>query len=184
MEDHMRKLVIATLVTLDGVAEDPQSWASRYFDAEAAEHSLRRLQDADAFLMGRGSYEYFVPNWPAASGPYMDHLNAMPKYVFSSTLERAEWSNTTIVRGGDVVEAVRELKGQDGGELVMYGYGRLSQTLLEHDLVDQLEFGVHPIVLGRGTPVFRKGRTKALRLLGTEVRSSGVVSLRYGREEA
>jgi dihydrofolate reductase len=179
----MGNLVISTLVTLDGVADDPQSWANRYFDAEAAEHSLRRLQGADAFLMGRGSYEYFLPSWPAASGPYMDRLNAMPKYVFSSTLERAQWNNTTVVRG-NVVEAVRELKAQGDGDLVAYGYGRLSKALLERDLVDRLEFWVHPIVLGRGTPVFRAGQTKALRLLGTEVRSSGVVSLRYGREEA
>jgi dihydrofolate reductase len=179
----MRNLVISTLVSLDGVASDPQSWAGPYFDAEAAEHSLRRLDGADAFLMGRGSYEYYVPAWPAASGPYMDRLNAMPKYVFSSTLERAEWNNATIVRG-DVVEAVRELKAQDGGELVVYGYGQLTRTLLEHDLVDDLSFWVHPLMLGTGTPIFRAGQTKALRLRGTEVRSSGVVSLSYGRQEA
>jgi dihydrofolate reductase len=179
----MRNLVISTLVSLDGVASDPQSWAGPYFDAEAAEHSLRRLEDADAFLMGRGSYEYYVPAWPAASGPYMDRLNAMPKYVFSSTLARAEWNNATVVRG-DVVEAVRELKAQDGGELVVYGYGQLTRTLLEHDLVDDLSFWVHPIMVGEGTPIFRAGQSKTLRLRGTEVRSSGVVSLSYGREEA
>jgi dihydrofolate reductase len=179
----MRNLVISTLVSLDGVASDPQAWAGTYFDAEAAESSRRRLLGADAFLMGRGTYEYFVPAWPAASGPYMDRLNAMPKYVFSSTLERAEWNNATIVRS-DVVEAVRELKAQDGGELVVYGYGQLSRTLLEHDLVDDLSFAVHPIMLGTGTPIFRQGQTTALQLRSTEVRSSGVVALSYGREEA
>jgi dihydrofolate reductase len=183
MEDDMRNLVISTLVSLDGVASDPGSWAEPYFDADAAEHSLRRLEAADAFLMGRGSYEYFVPAWPAAGGPYMDRLNAMPKYVFSSRLEHAEWNNTTVVRG-DVLEAVRELKAEGGGDLVVYGYGQLSQTLLEHDLVDELSFWVHPVVLGRGAPVLRAGQTKPLRLRGTDVRSSGVVSLTYGRQEA
>jgi dihydrofolate reductase len=104
-EDDMRKLEISTLVSLDGVASDPQSWAEPYFDAQMAEHSLEVLQAADAFLMGRGSYEYFAPSWPNGEGPYMGRLREMPKYVFSSTLEHVDWDNARVV-GGDAIEAV------------------------------------------------------------------------------
>jgi dihydrofolate reductase len=179
----MRKLEISTLVSLDGVVSDPQSWAEPYFDAEAAAHSLEVLQAADAFLMGRGSYEYFAPTWPKGEGPYMGRLRDMPKYVFSSTLEHADWDNTHIVRG-DAIEAVRELKAGEGGDLVAYGYGAFSQALLEHDLVDRLTFAIHPIVVATGGPLFRPGETKRLRLESSEVRSTGVVVVSYGREEA
>ena len=179
----MRKLEISTLVSLDGVVSDPQSWAGPYFDAEMAEHSLKALQAAEAFLMGRGSYEYFAPTWPKGEGPYMGRLREMPKYVFSSTLEHADWDNARVVRG-DAIEAVRELKDGEGGNLVAYGYGAFSQTLLEHDLVDSLTFIIHPIVVATGSPLFRPGETKRLRLLRSEARSTGVVVVSYGREEA
>src|SRR5262245_43993212 len=113
----MRTLAIATLISLDGVVSDPQSWAEPYFDAEAVEQSLRRLETADAFLMGRGSYEYFVPTWPKGQGEYMERINSIPKYVFSSTLEHADWHNARVVRG-DAVAAVRELKAGDGGDMI------------------------------------------------------------------
>jgi len=179
----MRKLEIATLMSLDGVVSDPQSWAERYFDAEAVEQSLRRLETADAFLMGRGSYEYFLPTWPKAQGAYMGRLNAMPKYVFSSTLERADWHNTRVV-AGDVVEAVRQLKADGSGDLVAYGFGQLSQTLLEHDMVDELTFFIHPIIVGNGRPLDGPGAPKHLSLRRCEARSSGVLAVSYGREEA
>jgi dihydrofolate reductase len=179
----MRKLEISTLVSLDGVVSDPQSWAEPYFDAEAAGHSLKVLQAAAAFLMGRGSYEYFAPTWPEGAGPYMGRLREMPKYVFSSTLEDAEWDNTRIVRG-DAIDAVCELKAGDGGDLVAYGYGAFTQALLEHDLVDTLTFAIHPIVVATGRPLFRPGATTRLRLLHSEARSTGVVVVSYAREEA
>ena len=179
----MRKLEISTLISLDGVVSDPQSWAEPYFDAEAGKQALERLQAADAFLMGRGSYQYFAPTWPKGEGPYMGRLREMPKYVFSSTLERPDWDNTTIV-GGDAVEAVRQLKAGGDGDLVAYGYGALSQALLEHDLVDTLTFSIHPIVVATGMPAFRPGIAKRLRLQHTEARSTGVVTVSYSRAEA
>jgi dihydrofolate reductase len=179
----MRKLEISTLVSLDGVVSDPQSWAEPYFDADAAEHALRRLRTADGFLMGRGSYEYFAPTRPKGAGPYMGRLREVPKYVFSSTLQHADWDNTHVVRG-DAIEAVRELKGGEGGDLVAYGYGALTQALLEHDLVDTLTLIIHPIVVATGSPLFRPGETKRLRLLHIEARPTGVVVVSYGREEA
>jgi dihydrofolate reductase len=178
----MRKLEIATLMSLDGVVSDPQSWAGPYFDANTVERSLRRLRTADAFLMGRGSYEYFAPTWPNADGAYMARLREMPKYLFSSTIEQVEWDNTTVVPG-DPVAAIRELKAEDGGDLVAYGYGAFSQTLLEHDLVDRLSFLIHPIILANGTPAFSPGQTKRLRLQHAETLATGVVAVSYGRED-
>jgi dihydrofolate reductase len=179
----MGTLQISTLVSLDGVVSNPQAWAEPYFNADAGKHALEVLEAADAFLMGRGSYEYFAPTWPTGEGPYMARLREMPKYVFSSTLEDVDWDNTEIVRG-DAIQAVRELKTGDGGDLVAYGYGAFSQALLEHDLVDRLTFFVHPLVVGTGSPLFRPGETKRLRLEDTDARPTGVVALGYGREDA
>ncbi|MGW7267029.1 dihydrofolate reductase family protein [Streptomyces sp. NPDC054842] len=174
----MRKLHVGSLVSLDGVYGDPRAWASEYFDDEAAELSLRKLLDCEAMLMGRHTYEYFAPAWSAQTGPYPDRLNAMPKFVFSSKLTTAEWNNTAIVPG-DPVRAVEEMKRQDGADLVIYGFGQLARTLLEHDLVDELDFWIHPVVLGDGAPLLRPGQLRRLRLVSARPRATGVVSLRY-----
>ena len=102
----------------------------------------------------------------------------MPKYVFSSTLTAADWNNTTIIPG-DPVAAVRELKDQGDGHLMIYGYGQLAQSLLEHGLVDQLTFVVNPVVAGSGTPLFRPGKRMNLRLTSVTQRRNGVVVLSY-----
>jgi dihydrofolate reductase len=169
----MRKLIVGALMSLDGVQEAPQSWALPWFDDDAARRSLERLLAADAMLMGRGTYEYFAPAWPQATGEYADRVNAIRKYVFSRTLTSADWNNTTIVPD-DAVRRVRELKDEGGGDLVIYGFGRLARTLLENDLVDVLDLWIHPVALG-------DGRSTALRLSGTEQRPNGVVSLVYER---
>jgi dihydrofolate reductase len=176
----MRKVIVANLMSLDGVQTDPRSWASAYFDDEAAASSLEQLRSADAMLMGRGTYEYFAPAWPKATGPYADRVNTIRKYVFSSTLTNADWTNSTIV-SGDPVKEVAELKSGGTGALVIYGYTRLAQTLHEHDLVDELKFGVHPVMLGTGVPLFRPGRTRELRLADVERKATGVVVLTYER---
>ena len=113
----MRKLIVSSLVSLDGIHGDPQSWTGDYFDEQAAEQSLAVLLDSDAMLMGRNTYEYFAPAFSSPGGPYLERINEMRKYVFSSTLTAADWNNTTIVPG-DPVAAVRELKGQGDGHLV------------------------------------------------------------------
>ena len=174
----MRKLTESTLVSLDGVIGDPHVWAAPYFDDAAAAAALEQLEASDAMLMGRRTYEIFSHHWPSVPGPYAARLNAMRKYVFSSTLERAEWTNTTIVPG-DVPSAVAELKAQDGLDLVMYGHGRLGRTLLEHRLLDEVRLAVHPVVVGRGTLFFAEGATAELELVDSRTQPTGVVSLTY-----
>jgi dihydrofolate reductase len=174
----MRKLIVSSFATANGVIGTPMSWASPYFDDKAAAKSLAVLQDCDAMLMGRHTYEYFVPAWPAATDPYATRINQMTKYVFSSSLPSVEWSNSILV-ATDAVTAVAELKQQDGGDLMIYGYGRLAQSLVEHDLVDELNIGFFPVLGGEGTLLFRPGKDKTLHLASVEQSDTGVVTLTY-----
>ncbi len=178
----MRSLIVSSLVSLDGVHGDPQSWIGDYFDQQAVEESLAVLLESDAMLMGKNTYEYFAPAWSSASGPYLERINEMRKYVFSSTLTTADWNNTTIIPG-DPVSAVRELKEQGDKNLVIYGYGQLAQTLLEHSLVDTLNFVINPVMVGGGTTLFRPGKRTNLRLVSATERRNGVITLSYARPE-
>ena len=172
----MRKIINSAFISLDGVTEDPQSWA--IFDSDAGEEAAQVLQALDGMLMGRGTYEYFADVMPKQAGPYADAINAIRKYVFSSTLQNADWNNSTLIRG-DAVTAVTELKQEDGGDLMMYGYGRLSQTLLAHHLVDEFRFSIHPVLAGGGAAGGGHGTTLPLKLLGATPAPSGVVALTY-----
>ena len=172
----MRKIINSAFVSLDGVTEDPQSWA--IFDADAGGEAAQTLEALDGMLMGRGTYEYFADAMPKATGPYADAINAIRKYVFSSTLDSANWNNSTIIRG-DAVAAVAELKRQDGRDLMMYGYGRLSRTLVENHLVDEIRFSVHPVLVGGQAVTGSGGHTLPVKLLGTTPSPSGVVALTY-----
>src|SRR5215469_262147 len=120
----MRKVIESTLVSIDGVIGDPSAWASEYFGTEAEQAALEQLLDSDAMLMGRRTYEMFAAMSRTATGDYADRMNSIRKYVFSSTLEKADWTNTTII-SGDPAAAVAGLKRHDGQPLVMYGHGPL-----------------------------------------------------------
>jgi dihydrofolate reductase len=172
----MRKIINSAFVSLDGVTEDPRSWA--IFDADAGGEAAQALKALDGMLMGRGTYEYFADVMPSQTGPYADAINAIRKYVFSSTLESADWNNSTIIRE-NIVTAVTELKQQDGRDLMMYGYGRFNQTLLEHHLVDEIRFSVHPVLVGGRAVGGGDGQALPLKLTGTTPSPSGVVALTY-----
>lgn len=167
----MRKLIDSAFISVDGVTADPSSWA--IFDQDAAEEAASHLRALGGMVMGRGTYEYFADVMPQQAGPYAEAINAIRKYVFSSTLERADWNNSTLIRG-DAVTAVTELKHEDGGDLMMYGYGRLCQTLLAHHLVDEIRFSVHPVLIGGGND-----KALTLKLVGTAPAPNGVVALTY-----
>jgi dihydrofolate reductase len=160
----MRRIKVGSLVSFDGLHDDPQGWALEYFDEQAVAESLEQLERADAMLMGRGAYEYFQPSWPQATGPYMDRINGMRKLVFSNSLAAVDWSKAELVRG-DAVEHARALTG----EFVVYGYTRLARSLLAAGLVDELDFAVHPLILGLEKP---------LQLVSAQARRNGVVSIK------
>jgi dihydrofolate reductase len=174
----MRRIIESTLVSLDGVIGEPHVWAKDYFDSEAREDALKQLLASDAMLMGRRTYEIFAKIWPAQTGDYADRINSMRKYVFSSTLDRATWNNATIVKG-DVATEVAKLKRQEGRDLIIYGHGLLGQALLEHRLLDELRFSIHPLVVGHGKLLFREGDSAALRLVATKTLRTGVVVITY-----
>lgn len=179
----MRRLIEATLVTLDGVIEDPVSWGfADYRDDAYLREGLGVLLACDAMVMGRRTYESNAQIWPARAGahPWAPRLNEMKKYVYSSTLDRTVWSNTTIIRE-DAATHVGNLKQQDGPDLLMWGHGLFGEALFRQDLVDVLDLSIHPVVVGQGKQFFRPGQAKSLRLVAAESFSKGIVKLTYVR---
>jgi dihydrofolate reductase len=175
----VRKLLEYSLMSLDGVMSgaDIGSFFA-YRDTAYYRDGLGQLLACDAMLLGRTTYQSFARLWPGREHPWADRLNTMPKYVFSSTLECADWENTTLMRG-DVVDAVTSLKQQPGGDLLIWGHGQLTQTLMRHGLVDAVDLSVHPVVLGHGSLFFREGESVRLRLIATKAFSRGIVKLTY-----
>ena len=174
----MRKIIESTLVSLDGVIGDPHLWATPYFDSEAEKHALELLSTSDAMLMGRQTYEFFEAAFPRQTGEYGQRVNEIRKYVFSSTLKKADWSNSSIING-DVITEAAKLKSQPGKNLVMYGHGLLGETLLKNDLLDELKLWINPCVVGRGKLFFREGETTNLELIAQKTLATGVVVLTY-----
>jgi dihydrofolate reductase len=186
-ETSMRKLIAAALVTLDGVVQDPGGfgetdqggWAGPYFDDEATRVSLEQLEACEVFLCGRRTYELFSTFWPKGEGPYPDRMNAIPNLVASTTLtEPLSWNARLL--DGDVADAIRELKQETGGDIIMYGSPTLLRTLMRHDLVDAYKLSVAPIVLGSGTRLFTDGPDRArLRLVEARPLATGMVMSTY-----
>jgi dihydrofolate reductase len=172
----MGKIVVSENITLDGVIQDPSGdegfkhggWVGKVTDREEAGRVLAdETLGAEAELYGRRTYEFLASRWPSRSGGLADRLNAMPKYVISSSLEDPEWSNTTVLKG-DVVEQVSKLKQEVDGEILVPASIQLVRTLLEHDLVDELRLMIYPVVLGYGERLFGESSDKkSMRLIRT-----------------
>jgi dihydrofolate reductase len=174
----MRKLIESTLVSLDGVIEAPERWAN--FDAESTALSMKELGNYDAFVMGRVTYEKFFANWgQAASNPYIDLINAMPKYVASRSLTQTPWNATLL--GPDPSSAIARLKDQPGKDLIKYGTSRFDDTLVRDHLIDEFRFWIMPVVVGAGQRLFEDVDTSGLSLrLTDETRlENGSVILTY-----
>jgi dihydrofolate reductase len=174
----MRKLIEATFVSLDGVVESPEKWAMPYFAEENKSAALAALTDVDAFLLGRVTYEKFAATWSQIKGDaYFDRINALPKFVPSTTLDRATW-NAQILKGDAAAEVAR-LKQQPGKTIMKYGTGQLDRVLFEHDLIDELHLSIFPIVVGSGHRLFQGFGATELKLVATETFRNGVVHLTY-----
>jgi dihydrofolate reductase len=173
----MGKIVISENVSLDGVIEDPAGdegfehggWVGRITDRPAVgKAALDEALGAEALLFGRRTYEFLAGRWPSRTGALADRLNSLPKYVVSSTLEKPEWNNSTVL-AGDVVEEVSQLKQELDGLIVVAGSIQLVRTLIEHDLVDELRLLIYPVVLGAGERLFSDtSDKKPMRLVGTK----------------
>ena len=178
----MRKVVATELVSLDGVMEAPENWSPPYSNHEMEEANAAGMASSDTMLIGRATYEGFAAFWPHQQGGTLmvDHINSVPKFVVSGTLEDPlEWNNSTLLKGG-VAEGVAELKQRSGKDITVLGSAELVNALLEDGLVDELRLMVHPIVLGRGKRLFHyEGRQRGLELVDTKTFGTGVVYLAY-----
>jgi dihydrofolate reductase len=174
----MQEIIESTLISLDGVIQDPHLWATPYFDSEAESYALELLSMADAMLMGRRTYEFFAAAFPHRTGGYGERVNRISKYVFSSTLKKADWGNSSVL-SGDVATEAAKLKAQVGKDLVIYGHGLLGQTLLKHHLLDELKLWIHPCFVGRGKLLFREGEKTSLKLIAQKTLATGVIVASY-----
>ena len=179
----MGRIVITEFISLDGVIEDPGGaedfkyggWSFEFDRGDAGNRfKLDETMNSAALLLGRVTYQGFAEAWPQREGEFADKFNTMPKYVVSSTIDGSEWTNTTVL-DGDIPAAVRKVRDEVDGDIVVHGSGQLAQTLLEHDLVDRWHLMVFPVVLGAGQRLFGETTTKKpLTLVSSETVGAGV----------
>ena len=183
----MSRIVVSQFVSVDGVIEDPVGmeelgrgdWTRASSGPEGAKYKLDEIMDAGAMLFGRRTYESYAAAWPGRDDEYADKLNGMPKYVVSSTLSDPEWSNTTVLQG-DAASAVRALKEQTDGDIIVQGSAELTYTLMENDLVDEWRLMIFPIVVGAGKRFFGDpGKAVDLRLVESRAVGEGVAIMTY-----
>ncbi|MEU7000421.1 dihydrofolate reductase family protein [Nonomuraea sp. NPDC046570] len=176
----MRKIIASTYSTLDGFIDNPHLWSFDHFTEEAGKHAFDQLFACDALLMGRVTYEGFVQAWPSRAGdPFADRVNSMAKYVVSSTMDEAEWENTTVIKGENLVEEITRLKQEPGDDILIYGCGQLTDALLEAGLMDEYRIWVYPVVLGKGERLWREGISAKLEMVDSKIFDSGVAILSY-----
>lgn len=180
----MRKIVAGLWLTLDGVMESPEKWSFPYANDEVGQAIGAQFAASDAMLLGRRTYEEFAAVWPqrtsAEFGPLADAMNTTPKYVVSTTLERAEWQNSTLIKG-NIVEELTMVKQQPGKNIAISGSATLVRSMLHDNLLDELRLFVCPIILGAGKRLFVAdgGERLPLRLVESKGFSTGVLSLVY-----
>lgn len=179
----MRKITVTEFLSLDGVMEAPEKWVFPYQSEDVAQAIEDQAFAAEALLLGRVTYEIFAAYWPNYQGKkdarIADRMNSQPKYVVSTTLEKAEWNNTRILRD-NFTEDLKQLKQQPGGDISLIGSASLAQSLMKADLIDEYQLMVHPIALGHGKRLFEEGFHKTpLSLVDCRSFRSGVLKVTY-----
>jgi dihydrofolate reductase len=187
----VRKITAATFLTLDGVMEAPGSgditlpnhrgWSEPFMTPELGQLILNQMDNSDAMLLGRVTYQGFAAFWPSVpdSDPFGKRMNGLTKYVVSTTLDKVEWKNSQLIKG-NIVEAIAKLKQQPGGNISITGSGTLIRTLLQHDLIDEYQISLCPVVLGVGKRLFGDlSEKKVLKLVDSKTYSTGMLLLTY-----
>jgi dihydrofolate reductase len=176
----MRKLIVSSFISLDGVIESPMTWTTPFFDDESKEYAYKQLADVEFLLLGRVTYELFSARWPQIKGDkYFDRINGLKKLVASTTLKDVTWNAS--VMSGEVAATLRALKEQDGGTIMKYGISQLDGTLLANNLVDEYALWIVPTVVQRGKRAFEDVGSSLPKLDLVDVRrfNSGSAILRY-----
>lgn len=177
----MRKIVVSEFITLDGVMEDPGGsegtqgggWAFRFNrGTDGDKFKFDELQASDALLLGRTTYQAFANAWPSRTGEFADKMNNISKYVVSSTLNKAEWNNTRIIKD-NLVEEISKLKNQSGNNILVAGSGQLVDLLIQNQLIDEYRLMIFPIILRHGKHLFKDG-TESIPLKLLEVKPVGL----------
>jgi len=188
----MGKIVISTNASIDGIVQDPDGkegfrlggWFIQAGGDDLKEWGKVEFEEAlgtEALLLGRRSDEWFATRWASRTDEWANRLNSLPKYVVSSTLEEAKWTNATVLKG-DIVAEVSKLKRELAGDIVVYASYQLGRTLMEHDLVDELRVFVYPVVLGDGERLFGATSDKRpMRLVRAQTVGEGLTFLTYER---
>lgn len=162
--------------------EAPDTWQFPFQSEEMGAITERQTHDTDAFLLGRVTYEIFAGFWPTQTHNEFgiaDKWNSAPKYVVSTTLQKADWNNSTQIKS-NAIEEIRKLKQQPGGTIGIIGSATLVHALLDAGLIDEIQMLVHPLVLGKGTRLFVDGgHRSSLNLTDSKILSNGVVYLSY-----
>ena len=177
----MRKIIVEAEVSIDGAMGGDPTFFQHIFpfhSADVTEYLNDLMFMPDALLMGQKTYEGFAQVWPTRQGKDADRINSMPKYVASRTLKEPLQWNTTLIQG-DVAEEIRKLKQESGNNLLQYGVGELTHTMLEAGLVDEFRLLVFPFSFGAGPRIFEHMGVNTLKLVDTKTFSSGVVALHY-----
>ncbi|MEO8610343.1 MAG: dihydrofolate reductase family protein [Chloroflexota bacterium] len=173
----MRKLVVTEFLSLDGVMENP-AWTFPYWNDEIAAFKGEESTASDALLLGRVTYQGFAAAWPQSTDQGAPYFNGVRKYVVSTTLDKAEWNNSTLIQN-NVVDAITKLKQQDGNDIIVHGSATLIQTLMQHDLVDSYRLLVYPVIVGTGKRLFTEGTAATLKLVEARPLGGGVVAMIY-----
>ncbi len=179
----MSRLIMWNLITLDGFFEGAKGWDLDFhmlvWGDELERLSIEQLRSADRLLFGRVTYEGMAAYWQTATGDVAEFMNRLPKVVVSRTLERADWSNTKLVKE-NVAAEIQEIKRDGEGNTFVFGSANLSATLMQHDLFDEYRIAIVPVVMGRGKPLFATDSCRLnLKLLDSRTLSNGCVIVRY-----
>jgi dihydrofolate reductase len=187
----MGKIVVTEFISTDGVIEDPGGsedyehggWSFQYDRGEEGDKfKVDETAASDALLLGRVTYEGFADSWPSREGEFADKFNSMPKFVVSTTLDKPEWNNSTVI-SADVAAEVGKLKDQFAGDVAVHGSAQLVNTLKEHGLIDEYRLMVFPVILGKGKRLFSDGGDLTPLKLSEakQVGRDGVIILTYQR---
>lgn len=178
----VRKIIVSEFLTLDGVMEAPEKWQFPFISPDMAEDIKIHILESDVLLLGRVTYDIFAASWPQQTHNEFgiaDKLNRQPKVVVSSTLAKASWNPSTIIKAHPM-DAIAQLKQQPGGSIAVTGSNRLVHALMKADLIDEFRLYIHPIILGSGVKLFTKGLdTTTLKLVECQRFASGVMVVTY-----